>query len=165
MDPLSSEAFFNIGYVSFLKSDWENAARNLTDSLALRGRDSEALFLLGRTYEKQGRPESQRLIARAGRLSQRVERWSTQPIPKLERLAQTTTFRSRDEVWTDSRIARRIKAQDLTSSFDLIQNQIDSNFYGEAIRELQYLIRVRPDSPEARSLLDEVNQRRGGTVR
>jgi tetratricopeptide (TPR) repeat protein/TolB-like protein len=161
VDPLASEAFFNIGYVSFLRGDWENAARNLAESLRVRGRDSEALFLLGRTYAQQGRSDdSQRLIAQASRLSQRVERWQTQPLPKLERLATTTVLRTRDETWTDWRIVRRAKAQDLTSWFDLVQNQIDSNFYGEAIRELQYLIRVFPDSSEARSLLDEVNRRR-----
>lgn len=161
MDSLSSEAFFNIGYVSFLKNDWDSAAGNLADSLRLRGRDSEALFLLGRTYEKQGRlEESRRLIARAGRLSQRVERWLTQPMPRLERLAQVTFFRSRDETWTDRRLARRVKGQDLAAWLELVQNQIDSNFYGEAIRELQYVIRVFPDSSDARSLLDEVSQRR-----
>jgi tetratricopeptide (TPR) repeat protein/TolB-like protein len=161
MDPLSSDAFFNIGYVSFLESDWESAARNLIDSLRLRGRDSEALFLLGRTYDRQGRrEESQRFIAQARRLSQRAERWLTQPLPKLERLAAETVFHTRDETWTDRRIGRRARAQDLTVWLDVVQDQIDSNFYGEAIRELQYLMRVFPDSAEARSLLDEVDQRR-----
>jgi tetratricopeptide (TPR) repeat protein/TolB-like protein len=161
MDALASEAFFNIGYVSYLRSDWETAARSLNDSLRLRGRDSEALFLLGRTYEKQGRlDDSQRLIAQAGRLSQRVERWLTQPLPKLERIVPTTVFRSREEIWTDRRVAQRAKAQGLMLWLELIQNQIDSNFYGEAIRELQYVVRVFPDSTEARSLLDEVNRRR-----
>jgi tetratricopeptide (TPR) repeat protein len=160
IDDLSSEAFFNIGYVSFIKGDLQNAARNLVDSLRLRGRDSEALFLLGRSYEKLGRlDESQKLIAQAARLSQRVERWSTQPIPKLERLALGTVFRNRDEVWTDRRIARLVQAEGVGTFLERVQNQIDLHFYGEAIRELQYLLRVSPDSVDAQSLLEEVGQR------
>src|SRR6185503_3915024 len=63
-DPLNSDAFFNMGYVSYLKGDFAAAEKNLLESLKLRGRDSEALFLLGRTYEKQSRlDESRRLIA------------------------------------------------------------------------------------------------------
>lgn len=161
MDPLTNDAFFNIGYASFLKGDWDAAARNLTESLRLRGRDSEALFLLGRACERQGRlDESHRLIAQAARLSQRVERWQTQPMPRLDRIATTTAFRNPGDTWNDRRLARRANSEDLMTWLDVIQTQIDSNFYGEAIRELQYLIRVFPDSSEARSILDEVNQRR-----
>jgi tetratricopeptide (TPR) repeat protein len=148
-DPLGSDAFFNAGYA------------NLSQSHKLRGRDSEALFLLGRAYERQGRiDESQKLIAQATRLSQRVGRWLTQPIPRLERLSTTATLRNSNEIWTDARLARRARGQNVTSWLESIQNKIDSNLYGEAIRELQDVIRVFPDSSDARSLLDEVNQRR-----
>ncbi len=161
MDPLVSEPPFNAGYASFLKGDWDGAVKNFTESLRLRGRDSEALYLLGRAYDKQGRTEeSQRMLAQASRLSQRVERWNTQPMPKLERLAASTAFRGRDEIWTDRRLARRARAQDPAMWLDLAQNQLDLHFYGEAIRELQYVLRVFPGSAEARSLLDEVNERR-----
>src|SRR5262245_12603694 len=48
LDPLGSDAFFNMGYVSYLKNELDGAEKNLVESLKLRGRDSEALFLLGR---------------------------------------------------------------------------------------------------------------------
>jgi tetratricopeptide (TPR) repeat protein len=161
LDPLTSDAFFNIGYASFMKNDYENAAKNLNESLRLRGRDSEALFLLGRTYEKTGRPdEGQKLIAQATRLSQRVERWMTQPIPKLERFAITTTFRSHDEMWNNQRLARRGRAQGVSVWLDTIQSDIDSNLFGDALRELHDVQRVYPDSAEARSLLSVVERQR-----
>jgi tetratricopeptide (TPR) repeat protein/TolB-like protein len=159
LDPLMSDAFFNMGYLSFVKGDLGAAANNLTASLKLRGRDSEALFLLGRTYEKQGRiEESQKLIAQAARLSSRVERWITQPLPKLERFATTTAFRSHDEIWNGQRLARRAHAQDLAAWLDMIQTDMDSYSFGDAIRELHDLMRVFPDSAEARSLLSEVER-------
>lgn len=155
LDPFSSDPFFNMGYGNLVKGDPDAAVKNLTESLRLRGRDSEALFLLGRANERIGRlDESQRLIAQATRLSQRVERWLNQPLPKLERLSTTTVFRNRQEIWTDQRLSRR------TAWLELVQNYIDSYMYGEAIRELQDMIRVFPNSTEARSLLEEVTQRR-----
>ena len=161
IDPLGSDAFFNMGYASFVRGEFDAAIRNLNESLKLRGRDSEALFLLGRAYEHQGRlDESQKLIAQATRLSQRVERWLTQPLPKLERVGTSTVFRNGLEIWTANRLARRARGQDLSVWLDAIQTAIDSNLYGEAVRELQEVIRVFPDSTEARSLLDEVNRRR-----
>jgi tetratricopeptide (TPR) repeat protein len=133
-----------------MKNDYENAAKNLNESLRLRGRDSEALFLLGRTYEKTGRVEdSQKLIAQATRLSQRVERWMSQPIPKLERFATTTTFRSHDEMWNEQRLARRARGQGVSAWLDTIQSDIDSNLFGDALRELHDVLRVYPDSAEA----------------
>ena len=160
-DPFGSDAFFNIGYASFEKGDLDAAVKNLDESLKLRGRDSEALFLLGSAYERQGRmDESQRLIAQATRLSQRVERWLTQPIPRLERLSTTASVTKSNEIWTGTRLARRARGQNMTSWLESIQNKIDANLYGEVIRELQDVIRVFPDSSEARSLLDEVHQRR-----
>jgi Flp pilus assembly protein TadD len=148
-----------MGYSSFVKGDLDAAAKNLNDSLRLRGRDSEALFLLGRTEEKQGRfEEAQKLIARASRLSSRVERWITQPLPRLERFAMTTTFRTHDDVWNDQRLVRRGHSQDLTAWLDTIQTDVDSYLFGEAIRELHDVLRVFPDSAEARSLLSEVER-------
>ena len=161
MDPLTSDAFFNMGYASFVQGDADAAAKNLNESLKLLGRDSEALFLLGRTYEKQGRiEESQRLIAQAARLSQRVERWLSQPLPQLERFAAMTTFRSHDEIWNDQRLARLARAHDLTSWLDMIQTDIDLYLFGDAFRELHDVMRIFPDSSEARSLLSEVDRQR-----
>jgi tetratricopeptide (TPR) repeat protein/TolB-like protein len=161
LDPLNSDAFFNSGYASILKADFEAAEKSLNDSLKLRGRDSEALFLLGRTYEKMGRTEeSQKLVAQATRLSQRVERWLTQPLPKLERFATSTTFRSHEEMWNDPRLARRARGQGLSAWMDVVQSDMDSHLFGDALRELHDVTRVYPDSPEARSLLEEVDRQR-----
>ena len=166
MDSLASDAFFNLGYLSIVKGDFDGAAHNLTESLKLRGRDSEALFLLGRTYEKQGRLEdSQKAITQASRLSQRVDRWLTQPLPKLERLAVSTTFRSRDEIWTQQRLVRRARGQDVPAWLELIQTDIDSYLLGDALRELDDLLRVFPDSVEALSLLDEVRGQQNHQLR
>jgi tetratricopeptide (TPR) repeat protein len=160
-DPLQSDAFFNLGYVSFLRNDYDGAIRNLTESLKLRGRDSEALFLLGKAYERQGRiDESQKLISQAARLSQRVERWLTQPLPKLDRVSAASDFQNPDDIWTPQRFARRAKSQDLASWLEAIQNKIDAYQYGEAIKELQDLIRVYPNSSEANLLLEEVQRLR-----
>jgi tetratricopeptide (TPR) repeat protein len=161
LDPLASEAYFNMGYSSLLAGDFEAAERNLTASLKLRGRDSEALFLLGRAYARRGRPEdSRRLIARASRLSQRVERWNSQPIPRLERFAAATTFRSHEDIWTDRRLARRARIEDLSAWLEVVQNDIDSYMFGEALRELRDLMKIFPDSSEARSLLSEIDRQR-----
>jgi tetratricopeptide (TPR) repeat protein/TolB-like protein len=161
MDPLTSDAFFNIGYLSFLNSDFDGAERNLLESLKLRGRDSEALFLLGRTYERKGRlEESRRLIAQASRLSQRVERWLTQPLPRLERFATTTTFRSHADVWNDQRLARRARHQDLSGWLEVVQSHIDAYMFGDAMRELRDLTKIFPDSSDARSLLAEIERQR-----
>jgi tetratricopeptide (TPR) repeat protein/TolB-like protein len=162
IDSLASEARFNIGYVGFRQSDLDSGVRSLTESLSLRGRDSEALFLLGRTYEKQGRlDESQKAIAQAARLSQRVERWMNQPIPELERLAGTTTFRTHNEIWTEERLRRRARGQDLAAWLESIQTDVDSYLFGDALRELSDLIRVFPESAEARSLLEDVHRLQG----
>jgi tetratricopeptide (TPR) repeat protein/TolB-like protein len=159
IDPLASDAFFNIGFLSLRKGDFDSAVKNLTDSLKLRGRDSEALFLLGRTYERLGRiDEAQRATAQAARLSQRVERWINQPVPDLLRLAMTTTFRNDKDIWTNQRLARRAHGQDLSAWLESIQNVIDSYQYGEAIRDLQNVLRLFPESSEARSLLEAVHR-------
>jgi len=159
LDPLSDDALFNIGYAGFIKGDLDSAEKNLKDSLKLRGRDSEALLLLGRVYEKQGRvEESQRLIGQAARLSQRVARSMNQPLSKVERLITSTTFRSHEEIWNDRRLARRARGQDLVAWIDVIQTNIDSYLFGDALRELHDVMRVFPDSSEVRSLLNEVER-------
>jgi tetratricopeptide (TPR) repeat protein/TolB-like protein len=159
MDPFVSDPLFNIGFASFLKSDFDGASKNFIDSLKLRGRDSEALFLLGRVYEKQGRSEeSQRLIGQAARLSQRVARSVNEPLAKLERFVTTTTFRSHDDIWNDRRLARRSRGQDIVAWLDVIQTEIDSYLFGDALRELRDFVRIFPDSSEARSLLKEVDR-------
>jgi len=161
LDPLSNDAYFNLGYASFTRSDFESADRNLTESLKLRGRDSEALFLLGRTYDRFGRLEdSRRLIAQASRLSQRVERWQNQPLPRLERFATATTFRSHDDTWNDQRLARKARGQDLTAWLDTVQADIDAYLFGDALRGLHDVMRIFPDSSEARSLLTEIERQR-----
>jgi tetratricopeptide (TPR) repeat protein/TolB-like protein len=161
IDPLAADAFFNMGYLSYLKNDLVRAEKNLVESLKLRGRDSEALFLLGRTYEKQGRLEdARRFTAQAARLSQRVERWLTQPLPQLERFAMATTFRSHDDLWNSQRLARRSRSQDLPAWLEIVQNDLDSNLFGDALRELHDVMKIFPDSSDARSLLNEVDRQR-----
>ena len=161
IDPLASDVVFNMGYLSYTRSDFEGAEKYLTSSLKLRGRDSEALFLLGRTYEKLGRTdEAQKLIAQATRLSQRVERWLTQALPKLERFVTTTSFRTHEDTWNDKRLARRARGQESTVWLDAIQSDLDAHMFGEALRELRDVTRIFPDSTEARSLLNEVERQR-----
>jgi tetratricopeptide (TPR) repeat protein len=161
LDPLNSDAFFNLGCADFLKGDSKSAENDLNESLKLRGRDSEALFRLGRTYERLGRTdESQKLIAEATRLSQHVERWLTQPLPRLERFATTTTFRTHDEVCNDRRLARRARGQSLNSWLDAVQSDMDFYLFGDALRELHDVVRIFPDSTEARSLLTEGDRQR-----
>ena len=131
-----------------------------TYTVAVEDADSEALFLLGRCYERLGRiDESQRAMSQAARLSQRVERWLNQPMPDLDRLATTTFFRSHKDTWTDQRLARRTRGQDQSAWLESIQTAIDSYWYGDALRELQDILRVFPESSEAHSLLEEVRRR------
>src|SRR5262249_40616246 len=159
MDPFAGDAFFNIGYASYLKGDFNAAEKNLVESLQLRGRDSEALYLLGRTYEKQGRlQDARRMTARATRLSQRVERWQNQPLPNLERVVMMTNFRAHEEVWNDRRLARRARSLDLPAWLELVQADADLYSFGDALRELRDLIKIFPDSSEGRSLLKEIER-------
>ena len=112
----------------------------------------------GGKFESLVVEESQKAIAQASRLSQSVDRWLTQPVPKLERLATSTAFRSRDEIWTQQRLVRRARSQDLPVWLELIQMDIDSYLLGDALRELDLLLVVFPESSEALSLLDEVRR-------
>jgi tetratricopeptide (TPR) repeat protein len=161
IDPLKSEAYFNIGYVSLLRGELENAAKGLNDSLDLRGHDSEALYLLGRTYEKLGKlGESQKLVSQASRLSQRLERSTGDLALGLERVAALSSFANGNEIWTDRRLARRARGEGLAASLESAQNYLDAYLYGEAIRELRIAVRVFPDASEAQGLLEEVHRQR-----
>ena len=84
--------------------------------------------------------------------------WANQPLPDLERLALTTSFHKDQVIWTEQRLLRRARGQDLSVWLESIQTVIDADQYGEAIHDLQDLIRVFPESAEARSLLDEVHR-------
>jgi tetratricopeptide (TPR) repeat protein len=123
------------------------------------------MFLLARTYEKLGRvEESQRLMSQAIRHSPRVERWLMQPLPKLERLRTTpdiAVLRTGGtlNLWTQDRLNRRAKAQDLTAWLEYIQNRIDSQSFGEALRELKMAMLVYPSSSDTRILLGDIYQR------
>jgi len=90
--------------------------------------------------------------------SQRVQRWLSQPPTRIERFVTTTTFRSHDEIWNDKRLVRRGRRQDLNGWLEVIQGDIDSYLFGEALRELHDILRIYPDSSEARSLLNEVDR-------
>ena len=80
-------------------------------------------------------------------LSQRVERWLTRPLPKLERFVTTTTFRTHEDIWNDQRLARRARGQDFPSWLDVVQSDIDAYLFGEALRELRDVMKIFPDSP------------------
>ena len=60
LDPFADEAIFNIGYLSFVRGDFDNAAKSFEQTLRLQGRDAEALFLLGRSYERLGKQRTHR---------------------------------------------------------------------------------------------------------
>jgi tetratricopeptide (TPR) repeat protein len=110
------EAAFNLGYLSFSRSDWELAASRLAQFLQEHSRDSEAVFLLGRTYDRLGRvDESRRLTAQALRSSPRLERWLSQSVPNLVRVR--TQFNATElrmskggGVWDEPRRLRRAVA-------------------------------------------------------
>jgi tetratricopeptide (TPR) repeat protein/TolB-like protein len=165
VEPFGVEAAFDIGYSLFLRGDAEAAAKALEQSLRLQGRDGEAMFLLSRAYEKLGRSEeSQRLMSQAVRRSPRVERWLTQPLPKLERLRtipNLATLRTGANlnIWTEDRLKRRAKAQDLTPWLEYIQARMDSQSFGEAVRELKMAMSVYPNSADTHILLGDIYQR------
>jgi tetratricopeptide (TPR) repeat protein len=165
LDPFADEAVFDIGYLSFVRGDFENAAKSFEQTLRLQGRDAEALFLLGRSYERLGRTEDgQKTIAVATRLSPRVERWLAQPLPKLDRLCITPNTSSLNapgatRIWTQDRLARRAKGQELSAWMEFVQSQADSQMYGDAIRELKELMLVYPSSSDAHILMGEIYDR------
>lgn len=113
-DPSASEAAFNLGYVAFMRGQWEVAASQMSLFLQTRGRDSEVLFLLGQTYSRLARSdESRRLIAQAIRQSPALERWVNQGVPKLLRVRtqfDATELRMPGGVWNETRRARKAAA-------------------------------------------------------
>jgi len=164
-DPLAVEAVFDIGYGYFIRGEIDTAARRFEQTLRLQGRDAEAMFLLGKSLERLGRiEESQKLISQAIRISPRLERWLAQPLPKLERIranANITSLRTGDtlNLWTPARLARRAKGQDLKTWLDYVQSEVDSQFYGEAIRELSQAMHAYPNSPDAHMLMAQIYDR------
>src|SRR5262249_17377480 len=126
-DPLGAEAPFNIGYLAFTRGEMEAALKSFEGFFQLQGRDGEAFFLVGRASERLGRKdESQRMIAQAIRLSPRVERWSNQPLPNLQRLRiqfDITDLRlsQPNGIWTDKRLARRAGGQDVAAWLESVQ--------------------------------------------
>ena len=165
LDPFADEAIFNIGYLSFLRGDFDNAAKSFEQTLRLQGRDAEALFLLGRSYERLGKAEdAQKTIAVATRLSPRVERWLVQPLPKLDRLCvipatSSLNARGTTRAWTQDRLVRRAKGQELNAWMEFVQSQADSQMYGDATRELKELMLVYPKSSDAHILMGEIYER------
>jgi hypothetical protein len=71
-----------------------------------------------------------------------------------------TTFRSHDDLWNSQRLARRSRSQDLPAWLEIVQNDLDSNLFGDALRELHDVMKIFPDSSDARSLLNEVDRQR-----
>lgn len=116
-NPSGSEAAFNLGYFAFSRGDWELASTRLAQFLQDHARDSEAVFLLGRVYDRLGRAEeSRRLTAQALQLSPRLQRWLTQPIPNLARTraqfnATDLRLSASGGIWTDVRRLRKAAAQ------------------------------------------------------
>jgi tetratricopeptide (TPR) repeat protein/TolB-like protein len=164
LDPYADEAVFDIGYLSFVRGDFDTAARSFEQTLRLQGRDAEALFLLGRSYERLGKTEDgQKTIALATRLSPRLERWLAQPLPKLERLCVApNTFSLNDPGaarWTQGRLIRRAKGQELGAWMEFVQSQADSQMYGDAMRELKELMLVYPNSSDAHVLMGQIYER------
>ena len=166
-DPLGSDSVFNVGYWNFTKGDMETAVRSFEQFMKLEGRDGEALFLLGRAYDRVGRlEESQRLLALATRLSPRVGQWLTQPLPNLQRLsseADPTELRLPLDatLWNQQRLARRAGGQDLGRWLEGVRTQLDSQFFGEAVRQLQEISLAFPKAVDVRLLLAEVHEGQG----
>jgi len=110
-DSSASEALFNLGYVAFIRGEWDVASNQLSQFLKARGGDSEVLFLLGQTYGRQARSnESRRLIAQAVRQSPPLERWVTQGVPNLLRVRtqfDATELRMPGGVWNEARRSRK----------------------------------------------------------
>jgi len=116
-NPTGVEAAFNLAYSAYAAGEWELAASRLAQFLQAHPRDSETVFLLGRTYERLGRAEeSQRLTAQALRLSPRLQRWLEQPIPNLARVrsqfdATELRMSAAGDLWNEARRGRKAAAE------------------------------------------------------
>jgi hypothetical protein len=63
-------------------------------------------------------------------------------------------------VWNEQRLARRTRTQDVNSWLDIVQADIDSSVFGDALRELADLMKAYPNSSEARSLVTDIERLR-----
>jgi len=165
LNPFGTEAPFNMAHLGGTRSersDLEAAARSIEQFLKLNSRDAEAIFLQGRIYERLGRvDESQKLIATAVNLSPRIARWVNQPLTNFRRLRpqpSVTDLRLAPQltIWNEERLQRRAHGRDVASWLDVVQKSIDSQFYGEALRELQDIARTFPQSAETHLMFAEV---------
>jgi len=165
LNPFGTEAPFNMAHLGATRnerSDLEAAARSIEQFLKLNSRDAEAIFLQGRIYERLGRvDESQKLIATAVNLSPRIARWVNQPLTNFRRLRpqpSVTDLRLAPQltIWNEERLQRRAHGRDVASWLDVVQKSIDSQFYGEALRELQDIARTFPQSAETHLMFAEV---------
>jgi tetratricopeptide (TPR) repeat protein len=165
LNPLGTEAPFNMAHLGVTRSersDLEAAAKSIEQFLKLNSRDAEAIFLQGHIYERLGRvEESQKLTASAVNLSPRLARWVNQPLTNFRRLRpqpNITDIRLAPQVtiWNPERLQRRAHGRDIASWLDVVQKSIDSQLYGEALRELQDIARTFPQSAETRLMFAEV---------
>lgn len=121
-NPAGPEAPFNLAFLAFSRSEWELASSRFSQFLQEHARDSEAVFLLGKTYDSLGRAEeSSRLTAQAMRLSPRLGRWLNQPVPNLTRVR--TQFNPTElrmsvvgSLWNNERLSRRTAAQEASTA-------------------------------------------------
>jgi tetratricopeptide (TPR) repeat protein/TolB-like protein len=165
LNPLGTEAPFNIAHLGVTRgerSDLDAAAKSIEQFLKLNSRDAEAIFLQGRIYERLGRvDESQKLIATAVNLSPRLARWVNQPLTNFRRLRpqpNVTDIRIAPQatIWNDERLQRRAHGRDIATWLDVVQKSMDSQLYGEALKELQDIARTFPQSAETRLMFAEV---------
>src|SRR4029079_12686458 len=119
-------------------------------------RDAEALFLRGRIAERLGRPEdAQRQIAAAVNQSPRLSRWVNRTLPNFRRLRakpDVTAIRisPQTSIWNEERLARRSTGRDIAAWLDRVQDMIDSERFGDALRQLQDIALTFPRSAETR---------------
>ena len=165
LNPLGTEAPFNMAQLGATRSernDLDAAAKSIERFLKLNSRDAEAIFLQGRIYERLGRvDESQKLVATAVNLSPRIARWVNQPLTNFRRLrlqpnVTDIRFAPQATIWTDERLQRRAYGRDIATWLDVVQKSIDSQLYGEALRELQDIARTFPQSAETHLMFAEV---------
>jgi tetratricopeptide (TPR) repeat protein len=163
LDPLSANAWFNLGYGSLVESNLGGAIRAFEQGLKMKGRDAEALYLLARAYERAGRAvEAQRLTADALRLSPRVERWSGRLPAEVERLAAVPGTSHRpsavppENLWSAQRLERRAASQDLQLWLQAVGLQVAAESFGEAIRQLREVAVVFPASAQPHEMLARI---------
>ena len=166
-DPHGPEAVFNAAWLQLVAGAPEIAQTGFEQFLQRQGRDAEALFGLSAAFEKLGRTElAQSTAAQAVRLSPRIERWLHQPLPDLLRLRtefDRTELRlpPSETLWTAARLRRRAAGQDVSELLETIGAQVDSQPYGEVLRELEDVSRTFPESPDVPLLMGRVYERRG----